>query len=88
MPDGGTVADFGLADNTGSLRLYKDDWAIDCEHPGRDHLSLERSIEVVYRRPIGVIIGDAQPQRGIPCIAGQRSRDVVSLQSVGLDAEA
>ena len=35
----------------GSLRLYKDDWAIDCEHPGRDHRSLERSIEVVYRRP-------------------------------------
>jgi hypothetical protein len=52
------------------LRLNKDNWAIGGQHLGRDHLRLERGSEVVYRRPVGVIVDDAQPQRGIPLVAG------------------
>jgi hypothetical protein len=45
MDDGKVVVHLGRAENRtgrehGSLRLYKNDWAIDCEHPGRDRLSL------------------------------------------------
>ena len=39
------------------------------------------------RRPIGVIVNGHQPQRGIPCIAGQRGWDVVSLLRVRLGTE-
>ena len=80
----------GLAKGHDSLRLRlnKNDWTIGCQHLGRNDLGLERSSEIVYRRPVGVIVDDAQPQRGIPLVAGQCSWNVVCLLGVGLGTKA
>ena len=81
-----------LGDRTGqkhdSLRLNKNDWAIGGQHLGGHHLGLERCSEGVNRRPVGVIVDDAQPQRGIPLVAGLCSRNVMCLLGVGLGTKA
>ena len=65
----------------------ENDWAIDCRRARSEHFGLERGCAIAYRGPIGVIVHGHQPQRGIPGIAGQRERDVMSLLRVGLGAE-
>src|SRR5215475_8722637 len=78
----------GCAFTFGSLVLDQNDWAIDCQHLGRDLLSLECGLEIDYRGPIGTIVDYSQPQRRIARVARCCGRDVVSLPRVGLGAEA
>jgi|GEM_PF-2170272 hypothetical protein len=68
----------GRGDN--SLRLNKNDWAIGGQYLGRDHLGLERRSEVVYRRPVGIIV-DIKALR----LEGLVSVESIDVTDVGIE---
>lgn len=69
----------GRGDN--SLRLNKNDWAIGGQYLGRDHLGLERRSEVVYRRPVGIIV-DIKALR-LEGLVSVESIDVTDVKAAG-----
>src|SRR5262249_47787565 len=68
-------------------RLDENNWAVDGRRPSGQQLCLARRIQIVHRRPIGVVVDGHQPQRRIAGIAGKGGRDVVGLWRVWLGAE-
>src|SRR4029078_8945079 len=68
----------GRGDN--SLRLHKNDWAIGGQYLGRDHLGVERRSEVVYRRPVGIIV-DIKALR----LEGLVSVESIDVTDVGIE---
>lgn len=70
------------------LGLNENDRTIDSRNAGSEHLGLERCLQIVHRREIGVVVDSDQPQWRIAWIAGLSSRDVMRLLRTGLGVEA
>lgn len=69
------------------LGLNENDRTIDSRNAGSEHLGLERCLQIVHRREIGVVVDRHQPQRRITRITGQCGRHVMRLLRAGLGFE-
>src|SRR6516165_7884693 len=70
-----------------TFRSDENNWAIDGRRPSGQQFCLARRIQVVHRRPIGVVVDGHQPQWRIARIARKGCGDVMGLWRARLGAE-